>query len=117
MFIEKRAFPRYKADFPVKYQLLEDKEEVKAILEHSKKEIAIARDISLGGMQITSEQPLKNGDVLVFEIPLADKSQTLLASAEVVWVNGNISGLHFLQISNEDLEALKAYLKKLGYRS
>lgn len=117
MFIEKRTYPRYKADFPVKYSLLEDKNDIQAIREHAKKEVALVRDISLGGMQITSDPPMKQGDTLVFEIPLPGGVQTLSACAEVVWVNGNVGGLHFLIISDEDLEALKAYLKRLGFRS
>lgn len=118
MFIEKRTYPRFKVAFPVKYELLQDKTEIEAIVADSKKEkVALVRDISLGGMQIESEQPIKEGDVMVFEIPLPGPAQSLLACAEVVWTDGKVGGLHFLKISDEDLTALKAYLKKLGFRS
>ncbi|HJT25577.1 MAG TPA: PilZ domain-containing protein [bacterium] len=118
MFIERRVYPRFPVSFPVKYQVLEDKEAINAIMEESKKQVvALVRDISLGGMKVSSEEPHKLGEVLVFEIPLPAPAQPILACAEVVWADGNTSGLHFLQISDEDLEALKSYLKKLGFRS
>ena len=118
IFAERRAHPRYKVNFPVKYCFVDDKNDIKNILELSKKDsIALTRDISLGGMQITVEQPVNAGDILAFEIPLPGGSQTLSACAEVIWTNGNIGGLHFLIIGEEDLTALIAYLKKLGFRS
>ncbi|HEY5037848.1 MAG TPA: PilZ domain-containing protein [bacterium] len=118
MFIERRGSPRYEVNFPSKYCFVEDKKQIQTILEHSKKEMnATVRDISLEGMQIALDKPLKIGDVLVFEIPLPGSEEPLAACAEVVWANGNIGGLHFLLISNLDLMALKIYLKKLGFRS
>jgi hypothetical protein len=118
MFIERRAHPRFQVHFPVKYCSVNDKSEIEAIREFGKKEVfALARDISLSGMRIAVEQPVKEGDILAFEIPLPGGAPPILASAEVVWVNGNTGGLHFLIISDEDVAALKAYLKKLGFRS
>jgi hypothetical protein len=119
MFIERRAYPRQEVNFPVKCCLVEDKKDIQNILEHSKKEMnATVRDISLGGMQIALEKPLKVGDIFVFEIHLPGLSdESLSACAEVVWANGNTGGLHFLLIGDADLMALKIYLKKLGYRS
>ncbi len=114
IFIEKRAHPRVRVDLPVKYCLVNDKTEADAIREFGKKDLfALVRDISLGGMQISTEHPLKEGDVLAFEITLPGRAQPLVASAEVVWMNGNIGGLHFLIISEEDQTALQAYLKRL----
>ena len=118
MFIDRRAHPRYQVQFPVKYCFVRDKNEINAIQEFSKKDVvAVTRDISLGGMQIALEQPLQAGDILAFEIPLPGGSPPLSACAEVVWTNGNIGGLHFLILGEEDLTVLKAYLKKLGFRS
>ena len=118
MFIERRAYPRYEVNFPVKYCLVEDKNEIQNILEHSKKEMnATVRDISLGGMQVALDKPLKEGEVFVFEIPLPGLKEPLSACAEVLWANGNKGGLHFLLIGDDDLTALKVYLKKLGFRS
>ena len=118
MFIERRLFPRYKIQFPVQCCLVGDKNEIDTIKDFSKKDLnAITRDLSLGGMQIELEQPMKVGDVLAFEIPLPGGADSISASAEVIWTDGKINGLHFLIISEEDLTILKAYLKRLGYTS
>jgi hypothetical protein len=118
MFIERRAHPRFQVDFPVKYCFVNDPGEVEAIRDFGKKDVfALIRDISLSGMKVEVKETMKVGDVLAFEIPLPGGAAPILASAEVVWTEGNIGGLHFLIISEEDITALKAYLKKLGFRS
>lgn len=118
MFIDRRAYPRYEVNFPVKCCQVEDKQEIQTILEHSKKEMnATVRDISLGGMKVALDRPAKEGEVFVFEIPLPGSEEPLSACAEVVWAEGNTGGLHFLLINDLDLMALKVYLKKLGFRS
>lgn len=118
MFIEKRLFPRYKIHFPVKCCFVQDKNEAQTLMELSKKNVnATTRDISLGGMQIELEQPMKVGDVLAFEIPLPGGAHTITTCAEVIWMDGKISGLHFLIIDEEDLMVFKAYLKRLGFQS
>ena len=118
MFIERRAHPRYKVNIPVKFTLVEDKADTEALLEESKKELAAqTRNLSLGGIKIDSDQPIQEGSVLIFEISLPGVSQPVLVSGEVVWVEGNTSGLHFLEISDEDFDALRAYLNKLEFRS
>lgn len=118
MFIDRRAYPRYEVNFPVKCCQVEDKGEIQALLEQSKKEMnATVRDISLGGMKIAMDRPVREGEVFVFEIPLPGSAEPLNACAEVVWADGNIGGLHFLIIGDLELEALKVYLKRLGFRS
>ena len=118
MFIERRAHPRFQAEFPVKYLFVSDKNEADAIREFGKKDsFALVRDISLGGLQVAVEEPMKVGDILAFEITLPGVALPIIASAEVVWVNDKTGGLHFLIISEEDTTALKAYIRRLGFRS
>lgn len=118
MFIERRAHPRFQAEFPVKYYFVNDKNEAETIREFGKKDaFALVRDISLGGLQVVVEEPMKVGDILAFEISLPGAALPIIASAEVVWVNDKTGGLHFLIISEEDTATLKAYLKRLGFRS
>ena len=118
MFIERRAHPRFQVEFQVKYCFVNDPGEAYAIRDFSKKDVfALIRDISLSGMKIEVKETMKVGDVLAFEIPLPGGAAPILASAEAVWTDGNIGGLHFLIISEEDMTALKAYLKKLRFRS
>jgi len=118
MFIERRAHPRFQAEFPVKYLFVSDKNEADAIREFGKKDsFALVRDISLGGLQVAVEEQMKVGDILAFEITLPGGAPPIIASAEVVWVNEKTGGLHFLIISEEDTTALKAYIRRLGFRS
>lgn len=115
IFVEKRTDARYGVQLPVKFGRVEDKKELQFVLEHyQKEEEAVAQDISLGGLKISMEQPMREGEILVFEIPLPDISESLSACAEVVWVDGTTIGLRFRLIDELDLIALKVYLKKLG---
>jgi c-di-GMP-binding flagellar brake protein YcgR len=113
LFMERRVFPRIKVNISVQYRLVKDKREIDAVLEQRKKDgNAHALDLSLGGMHISADQSLKEGDILNFEISLPGLSVTLSAFAEVVWANRDEGGLHFLEMAEEDLRVLKAYLKK-----
>jgi hypothetical protein len=113
LFMEKRVLPRIKVNIPVKYRQVKEKAEVEAIWEQRKRDRnAKAMDLSLGGMHILSEHPLKEGDILNFEINLPGLPETLTAFAEVVWANEAEGGLHFLEMKEVDLHVLKAYLKK-----
>lgn len=69
-------------------------------------------DLSLGGMHIFADQVLREGAILNFEISLPGLSETLSAFAEVVWANETEGGLHFLEMKEVDLGALRAYLRK-----
>ncbi len=113
IFMERRVDPRIKVNVPVKYRFLEDKKEIKTVLEHRKREkSALAMDISLGGMQITADQAIKEGDIMDFEITLPDLSEPLSAFAEVVWAKENTGGIHFVKLSEEDFLVLKVYVRK-----
>ncbi len=113
IYMERRVAPRIKVNVPVKYRFLEDEKEIKTVLEHREREkSALAMDISLGGMQITTDQAIEEGDVLEFEIILPDLSESLSAIARVVWANENTGGIHFLKLSEEDFLVLKVYVHK-----
>ncbi len=117
IFIEKRTHSRKKVEFPIKYELVEDPQELETVMEYRKNQkVALSRDISLGGLQISTDEPLKEGNILVFEIPLPGNSHSILACAEVAWTAGNAGGLHFIKISDDDLILLQAYLKRLGFK-
>ena len=109
---ERRVSPRIKVDIPVQYHLLDDKKEIEAVREEQKKSGARAIDISLSGIQIHADQPLHNGDVLHMDISLPGLPVALPAVAEVVWADHQQGGLHFLKMSDEDVNVLKAYLNK-----
>lgn len=110
---ERRVSPRIKVDIPVQYHLLNDKKEIEAVREEQKRSRgARAIDISLSGIQIHADQPLHTGDVLHMEITLPGLPVALPAVAEVVWTGHDQGGLHFLKMSNEDVNVLKAFMNK-----
>ncbi len=113
LFMEKRVSPRIRVNIPIKYRLVEDKAEISAIREQRKKDRnAKAMDSSLGGLHISSEPMVKEGDILRFEILVPGLNETLSAFAEVIWANEAEGGLRFLEMKEMDMKVLKAYLKK-----
>ena len=113
IYKEKRVSPRIKVDIPILYHRLEDKQTIDSAREEKKRTRGDrAIDISLGGLQIKADQILHNGDILDIEISLPGLPLALPALAEVVWANENLGGLHFLKMSEEDVQVLKAFLNK-----
>ena len=113
LFKERRVAPRIKVDIPIQYQRVENKEEIQSVREEQKKSRGDrAIDLSLGGLQIESDQALHTGDVLNIEINLPNLPVSLPAFAEVVWASDNTGGLHFLKMSDEDVQVLKAFFNK-----
>lgn len=114
VFREKRVYPRVEVSLRVKYKLIDDPKELGNILKDGKKDMdAQTMDISLDGMYLVSDQPLKKGNLIRLDIPLGEKGGTLATFAEVMWATGPKSGLHFLSMKEEDTEALKTYLDSL----
>lgn len=76
-----------------------------------------ARDVSMGGVRIYSDDPVKVGTKLEIEMFLQDRS-SIVAGVEVVWVDelGEDKparfdvGLKFLELKPEDHERLEEVL-------
>jgi c-di-GMP-binding flagellar brake protein YcgR len=112
---ERRVYPRISVKVPVVYWLLEDLDEIKSILERKEKEKKRSTlNISLGGMCLLADEPLKDGNILSLEIDVPDAPKKMKAIAEVVWSNETGGGIHFLTMNDEDMNALKDYLDKLS---
>ncbi len=115
VFREKRVYPRVEVSLRIKYKLIDDPKELSNILKDSKKNMeAQTMDISLDGMYLVSDQPLKKGNLIRLDIPLGDNGATLATFAEVMWATGPKSGLHFLSMKEEDTETLKTFLDGLS---
>jgi len=115
VYREKRVYPRVEVSLRVKYKLIEDPKELGTILKDGKKDMdAQTMDISLSGMYIVSDKPLKKGNLIRIDIPIDAKGTTLPTFAEVMWAVGPKSGLQFLSMKEEDAETLKAYLDSLS---
>lgn len=112
---ERRVHPRIAAKVPLEFKVLDDQEEIKNIHEKRKKEKnSQAMDVSLGGIFIMSDQPLREGNILNLEIAIPGAPDKLKAIVEVVWSNETGGGIQFLAMAEPDVEALKAYLDKVS---
>lgn len=109
-FLEKRVNSRIPVKVPVQYRLVEDPTE----LENLKGRTALAKDMSLDGMYIKTEQPVKVGDVFRLDVSVPKKAGQLFAFAEVIWVNDAGAGLRLMLMAVEDKEYLKDYLDQLA---
>ena len=113
MSMEKRAEPRLSIKIPVKYHLVEDKVEIKDIAEwRNSEKNAYTLDMSLGGMYIAVDHPLKLRQIIKFDVFLLDKKKILGVYAEVVRVDAERAGLHFLMMKNDDRDFLQSFLDK-----
>ncbi len=113
--IEKRTNPRVSVKIPVKFRLVEDKEEIRNIVVWRKKDInAFTLDISLGGMYITVDQPLEIGNIIQLDLFLLDVTNVIGVYAEVVRANKNGAGLTFLMMKTSDRYSLLVFLDKIS---
>ena len=113
MFVEKRTNPRLSIKIPVKYRLVDNQMEMTSVQEWQKAEQnAYTLDMSLGGLQIVVDKPLKVGSIHQFDIYLLEKTDCICPYAEVIWSNEKSSGLKFLMMMSEDMEHLKDFLEK-----
>jgi hypothetical protein len=110
---ERRVYPRISLKIPVVFRVLDDQEEIKSVIELRKKEKhGHTMDVSLGGLCIVTDQPLREGSILSLEITIPDVPKALKAMAEVVWSSESGGGIRFLTMDENDMETLKSYLSK-----
>lgn len=108
-FIEKREHSRVKVKIPVQYRLVKDKKELEKVLGLH----ALAKDLSLNGMFIKVERPVKTGDVFALDVFVPDQTvKRVFAFAEVVRITTEGAGIRLLLMPEEDQSALKDYLEK-----
>src|SRR5258708_36267806 len=113
MFLEKRSDTRVPIKIPVKYQVLDDQNEINSVIEDGKKDrSAHTMDLSVKGMCIVTQQTLKKGNILRIDISLSGHPALIRAFAQVVWANDTGGGLKFLSIKDEGTLVLRAYLDK-----
>jgi hypothetical protein len=109
---EKRKFPRVQAFFRINLSLANDKERA----------IALAKDISKGGLYFQTEKLLGPNDIVevTFSLPGNDKIYTVkgqvirlvtMDDPEHDSKNKYGAGIRFVEIENEVVEAIKALVE------
>jgi c-di-GMP-binding flagellar brake protein YcgR len=112
--IEKRRFPRFNVDLPMKYS------EVKV----RKKQGGIAHDASEGGLLVYLQEKFPIGTKLKIEVFFSHglRLTPIRAQAEIVWADirgpedwGEYKyGLKFINIGKEDFSKLRSLLDSLS---
>lgn len=112
--LERRRYPRFSIDLPIEYHL------IPSSLSHAGR----ALNASEGGVLIYLPQQIEIGQHLNLKLFFALGSQlnSIEVLAEAVWMDVNLGkdwgeyryGVKFIDISEEDLEQLKKFLKSLS---
>lgn len=115
---EKRVDPRFAVRIPIIFRAMDDKDEIKSLLDRDKKEKkAHTLNISLSGMCLVTGKALTVGNVLSLDIMLPGSTRILRAIAEVVWSNETGGGIRFLSMKEGDMQSFKTYLDEVASRS
>jgi hypothetical protein len=102
---ENRRHERLSVDTKVKYKVINRQSAVDAAGPAGLKPDGLSVNISLSGLAITTEAPLKQRDYLKVELSLPGMARATRALAEVMWVrfedDRNVAGIRFLILLNE----------------
>ena len=116
MKIERRKDERVSLSLPVRFKVFDLASLEKDVRDQTLKSPAEAQDLSLGGIQVASEEPLRQGDVLEleFEVPGAGRVRTV---AQMAWVRQEgegryCGGVRFIPVYEDDLEKIRVYFRK-----
>ena len=111
--LERRKYPRFSIDLPIEYHLLPS----------SPSFTGSALNASEGGVLVYLSQSIEIGQRLKIKLFFTSGSDlcSIEVVAEVVWMDIHLgedwgdyrSGLRFVDISSEDLQKLKSFLKSL----
>lgn len=75
--------------------------------------LAFARDISVGGMFVETDQPMTVGSRLNLRFNLEDQDPITVATAEVTYQVGKMGvGVQFVDVAPEDLKRIESYVAK-----
>lgn len=75
--------------------------------------LAFARDISVGGMFIETDQPMPVGSQITIRFNLEESDPIVVATAEVTYQVGRMGvGVQFIEIAPEDLKRIEDYVAK-----
>jgi Tfp pilus assembly protein PilZ len=117
MKLETRVKNRAVVSMTVRYKMFKLDNLEKDIRDKVLRMRANARDLSRGGMQVVSEDPLKAGDILEIAMRIPGEGQTRTL-AKVVWnrpatADGKRvfrSGIRFIPVDEKELRRVEEYL-------
>ncbi len=119
MRLEKRRQNRLLLSIQIQFKVFEIENLEKDIRDPSLNLKAEIQDVSLGGLQVVSENPFEAGDVLELEMEVPGKGR-VRSVAKVVWCKKDPekgvatyrSGIQFIPVYEDDLKKLEEYLRR-----
>ena len=116
---DNRRHDRLRLDAKVKYKVINRQMAEEVVGKPQMGPDATSVNISLSGLAITTETPLKKGDYLKVELSLPGMGRATRALAEVVWQReedgSHLSGIRFLIILNEaDDSSIRRFVESQG---
>jgi hypothetical protein len=115
---DNRRHERFRVDTTVKYKVI-NRQAVEELVEpRAFQDDGKSVNISLSGISIATEVPLRKGDYLKVELSLPGSARATRALAEVMWSrleNGlNMAGIRFLIVLNEaDDNSIRRFVESL----
>lgn len=102
---ENRRHERLRVDTKVKYKVINRQSAEDVVGPSGLRPDGNTVNISLSGLAITTEKPLRKGDYLKVELSLPGMNRATRALAEVMWArleeSHHVSGIRFLILLNE----------------
>jgi hypothetical protein len=117
MHLDKRVYPRFSVKLPIQFNVVEDEKKIPgAEKKAGNGGNTHTLDVSLGGMNISLDQPLKLGTIVRvdFSLPESPDPEPLTFFAEVAWASPKGAGLQFIMVNSDNEEKLKSYLEKVS---
>src|SRR5579859_8157777 len=119
--LEHRKNNRVIFSIPIQYKVFDLKSLEKDVQDNALGLKAAIEDLSLGGIQVVSGKPFKEGEVLELElnVPKAGPTRTV---AKVIWSREEANegkkeyrtGIQFIPVFEEDLKKVKSYFDEMG---
>ena len=117
MDLEKRREDRILLSLPVQFKLFDLQKLETDIRDASLRSRAELKNLSAGGLQVSSQEPFQKGDVLELHVDLPNGG-FVRSVAKVAWCrkdeggSGYHSGIQLIPVYEEDLKKLREYLEK-----
>ena len=105
---ERRKYPRWRANLPVRYRLLGESGMYRG---------SLSKDIGTGGVRVVTDRFLPKDKALNVEISLGKAKRRFLAKGRIAWTefvryrdDAFASGIEFTEMNEKDKRDLAAYV-------
>jgi len=117
IYVEKRKFKRVEKKITVTYKVISMPAELEKIKSAAVKNETETANISVGGIQLIDDSPLKPEQIVRLEIKLPNHPAPIVTFAEIKWsakdddIKRYRTGIEFLVLKEEDKAAIEEIIK------